>query len=459
MRGLPSTLAVLALISACAPAPPRSPPPDPAQLAADYQQRRLTQLPGLPASAQDWDRGQWLQAALQLNPALAQARTQIRIAQAAERGATQRANPEISLNAGYIHGSALELAGQASGWLYGLALDLLLPRRGERQRAIAEAQLRTRIAQITLMDAVWQLRSSLREALLALRYSDAALQASAAMLDTERTLQRATQRRVAAGDLAPSALLGVEQSLRQREQQHAELQAQARQARLDLAAAVGVPPEALATLDPRWDDWQAIDTLPSDDLPAQRQQALLTRADVLQALRDCELRELQLQDELARRWPALRLSPALSWDRDSQEYALGVGLPLPLMNRNEAAIAQAEAERESAARALLATQARVLDEMARAEARWQQARTQWLAAQQNTALAQREQQRAQRALELGASDRSALLQAQLATAAAHLQALSAARAAQQAYAQLESAYRRPLQGPELQLAPWPETAS
>lgn len=457
MRGLPIIVLVPMLLAACGHAPPRTPPPDPAQLAQDYQQRRLDHLPGLPEAPQDWDRAQWLQAALRLNPGIAQTRAQVNIALAGERSAAQRANPELNLSAGYVHGSALELAGQASGWLYGVALDLLLPRRGERQRAIAQAQLRTRIAQSALMDAVWQLRSSLREALLALRYSEDALRESAALLESEQTLLRATQLRVRAGDLAPSEVPAAEQALRQREQQHADLQLQAQQARLNLAALLGVPPAALEGIAPRWDDWQSITALPAENLSMQRQQALLTRADVLQALQQCELRELQLQDELARRWPDLRLSPALSWDRDSQEYALGLGLPLPLMNRNEGAIAQAQAEREAAAQGLLATQARVLDEMAQAETRWQQTREQWQRAEQGAALARRQQQRAQRALELGAGERSLLLHAQQATHEARLQALAAARAAQQAYAQLESAYRRPLQGPEQTLRPWPET--
>lgn len=452
-------LAVLGLISACGAAPPRNPPPDLAQLAQDYAQRRLTDLPGLPESPQDWDRAQWLQAALQRNPELAQLRTQVRIAVAGERSAAQRANPELNLSAGYIHGSALELAGQASGWLYGVALDFLLPHRGERERAIAQARLRTRIAEGALLDAIWDLRSRLRESLLTLRYSEAALQESASMLADQQTLLRATRRRVAAGDLAPSASLQAEQALHQQEQEQAQLQAQAEQARLQLAATLGVPPAALGDLQPRWDDWQAIADLPDAAPDTQRQQALLTRSDVLQALRQCELRELQLQDQLAQRWPGLRLSPAVSWDRDSQQYALGLGLPLPLMNRNEGAIAQAQAEREAAAQALLATQAQVLQEMAQAQARWQQARAQWLRAAHGAVLAQRQQQQARRAQDLGLSDRSEPLHAQLAAAAARLQVLAAAREAQQAFAQLESAYRRPLQGPEQQLAPWPETAT
>jgi hypothetical protein len=60
-----------------------------------------------------------------------------------------------------------------------------------------------------------------------------------------------------------------------------------------------------------------------------------------------------------------------------------------------------------------------------------------------------------RALASGASDRSELLAAQIASTEAHLAVLEAAYAAQLAFGALEDAYRRPLQGAE---AGWPVDA-
>ena len=131
----------------------------------DFSARRLEQLtPALPPPAQGWDRAQWLAAALQLNPQLAEERAQVTAAAAAERTAAEFANPSLDLFAEYLTSAA-----QSGAWLYGLSLDFLLRQPGERARAKQHAALETALAQSDLAESIWQVRAALREALLGAR--------------------------------------------------------------------------------------------------------------------------------------------------------------------------------------------------------------------------------------------------------------------------------------------------
>jgi hypothetical protein len=67
------------------------------------------------------------------------------------------------------------------------------------------------------------------------------------------------------------------------------------------------------------------------------------------------------------------------------------------------------------------------------------------------AIAQRQQAGEQRSLAAGAGDRSGVASAQVAGSEAQLLLLAAAFDAQSAFGSLEDAYRRPLQGSEIQL--------
>ena len=87
-------------------------------------------------------------------------------------------------------------------------------------------------------------------------------------------------------------------------------------------------------------------------------------------------------------------------------------------------------------------------QMEQAERNWPRARQAWQDAAAATVLAQQHSQAEQRALSAGASDRPTLLLAQAEAIETQLLALQAAYEAQQAFAALEDAYRRPLEGPE-----------
>jgi outer membrane protein, heavy metal efflux system len=451
-RGLLAAAAGL-LLAACAHAPPTAPLEPGATLAA-FNARTLEGLSGaLPAASAGWDRSQWLRAALQLNPQLAEQRAAVLAAAAAERSAAERPNPGMELFAEY-----LTTAAQSGAWLYGLSLEFLLRRPAERARARQQAALRAALAQSELAESIWQVRAALRQALLdavSARDETALLQSLVAereaLVDSDRV-------RVQLGDLARPQMLADELELARARQRQQQSQARAVDGVVRLAAAVGVPSTALAAGSVRWDDWAAIGALQSAASERWRTEALIARPQITHALREYDLSQIGLQREVARRWPQLRLTPAYAWGGDgvreeargaiNTESAVGVSFELPLFNQHQGPIAEAAARRAAAGEHLKAVQAQIFEQIDRAERAWPPVRQAWQETQQLATLAERQSQAEERALRAGASDRASVLASQIAATETRLSLLAAAYTAEVAYGALEDAYHRPLQGDE-----------
>ena len=453
-------LAVLlaALPAACLSTPARA-PLEPASTLQHFNARRLTAaVPQLPAPAAGWDRAQWLAAALQLNPQLAEQRAAVAAAAAAERTAAEHPNPGMELFAEYVTSAA-----QSTAWLYGLSLDFLLRRPGERERAREQAALQTALAQSDLAESIWQVRAALRQALLdtaAARDESALLQSLSAqrqaLLDNDRA-------RVRLGDLDRGQLLADELELARARQRQQQSRARSADALARLAAAVGVPVAALEAVPVRWDDWAAIGALTISTPERWRTEALIARPQIIHALREYDLAEIGLQSEVARRWPQAHLTPAYAWGGDgvrqgtltdiAHDSAAGVSFELPLFNQHQGPIGEAVARRAAAGEHLKAVQAQLFGQIDRAELAWPAARQAWQDARELAELADRQRQAEQRALAAGASERASVLAAQIGASEAQLSVLQAAYTAEVAFGALEDAYRRPLAGAESQWAP------
>jgi outer membrane protein TolC len=449
-----------ATLAACVSAPPAA-PLEPSQTLAEFSARRLDAVAGLPAPASGWDRSQWLAAALQLNPHLAEERADVAAVAAAERTAAEHPNPNMELFAEYLKSAAA-----SSAWLYGVSLDFLLRRPGERARARQQAALQTALAQSELSESIWEVRAALRQALLdvvSAREETGLLRALVAdrqaLLDTDR-------QRLRLGDMARAQLLTDELELARAQQRERQARARGVDASARLAAVVGVPAAAVSGLAVRWDDWAAIDTLSGVTPERWRTDALIARPQIIGALRAYDLAEINLQGEVAKRWPQLRVQPAYAWggngvrqdalDQIASESALGVSFELPLFNQHQGAIGEALGRRSAAGEHLKAAQAQIYEQIDRAELAWPTAQQAWAELQKLAAIAAAQQQAQQRALAAGASDRGELLAAQIAASEAQLSVLAAAYTAEVAFGALEDAYRRPLQGAESR---WPTEAA
>jgi outer membrane protein TolC len=133
-----------------------------------------------------------------------------------------------------------------------------------------------------------------------------------------------------------------------------------------------------------------------------------------------------------------------------------VSFELPLFNQHQGAIGEAVGRRTAAGEHLKAVQAQIYEQIDRAELAWPTAQQAWAQMQKLAATAAAQEQAQQRALAAGASDRSELLVAQIAATEAQLSLLEAAYTAEVAFAALEDAYRRPLEGAESR---WPTEPS
>jgi outer membrane protein TolC len=458
---LPQVVAglLLPMLAACSVAPPQA-PPDPVETARQFGARRLDGvLPDAPVAA-DWDRAQWLRAALLLNPHLQEVRAEAAAVAAGERTAAQRPNPTLNLFGDYF-----TAAGQSAAWLYGLSLEFVLQRPGERSRARRAAALQTQAAQADVAEAIWQLRSRLRQSLLdsvAARDEAPLLQA---LCDDRQALLASARLRVQAGESARGEALAAELELQSAQQRLRQAQLHGLDAKAGLAESVGVRLTALQEVQPRWDGWAQADVLaaPDQDAARWRDDALVARPELVRALREYDLAENAVQQELGRRWPQLHLSPGYAWDRGGArenqfdetlgENQLGLNLELPLFNRNEGPIGEALARRERAGRHVLAVQAQLLAQIDRAEQAWPAVLASWRSSLATEQLAARQQEAVRRAYASGAADRPALLEAEAAALESRLLELHAAYETQLAFAALEDAYRRPLEGPERELAP------
>jgi outer membrane protein, heavy metal efflux system len=449
-----------AVLSACAGSPPRA-PLEPSATLAEFNARHLEQLsPELPPPAVGWDRSQWLAAALQLNPQLAEERAEVNAVAAAERTAAQRPNPSMQLFAEYLTSAA-----QSAAWLYGLSLDFLLRQPGERARARQQASLQTALAESDLTESIWQVRAALRQALLdAVSAQDEAALLHAlvaerqALLDTDRA-------RLQVGDIARTQMLSDELELSRAQQREQQSGARSLDAVARLAAAVGVPVAALHAVPLRWPDWAQVDALQVATPERWRGEALIARPQIVHALREYDLAEVGLQSEIARRWPQLHVTPAYSWGGGgvqenslfgiSTEGGVALSFELPLLNQHQGQIGEAVARRAAAGEHLKAVQAQIFEQIDRAELAWPAAREAWDETRRAAEIAERQREAEQRALRAGASERASVVAAQVAATEAQLAVLQAAYTAEVVLGALEDAYRRPLQGSESQ---WPPSA-
>jgi outer membrane protein TolC len=399
-----------------------------------------------------------LTAALELNPHLAQERAEVAAIAAAERTAAEHPNPNMELFGEYIRTAAMSPA-----WLYGVSLDFLLRRPGERERARQQAALQTALAQSELSESIWEVRATLRQALLDV----VAGQDEVALLDSlvadRQALLDADRARLRLGDIARGQVLTDELELSRAQQRAQQTRTRRADAVARLAAAVGVPVSALEAVPVRWSDWAAIDALSALTPERWRNEALIGRPEIIGALREYDLAEINLKSEVAKRWPQVRITPAYAWggngvredalDQIANESALGVSFELPILNQHQGAIGEAVGRRAAAGEHLKAVQAQIYGQIDRAERAWPPAQQAWQETQKLAALAEEQQRADERAVQLGARDRGEALSAQIAAAETRLAMLEAAYAAQLAFAAMEDAYRRPLQGSEIQWSP------
>jgi cobalt-zinc-cadmium efflux system outer membrane protein len=431
-------------------------PIDPAHTADEFAARTLTDMPLrdtlmrlMPQTVtawppRQWDRAELLAVALIQNPHLAVARAQVTAAQAHEITVTLPPNPDLTLQSEYARNDA-------HPWLYGIDVNWLLRSSQRRRLESRIAGLDTSNARLQLMEQAWAVRSALAASLSdweSGRRRMILLQRLAGAQDRLVALQK---NRIDAGEDAPSEILPMEQARLQIEQEEADLRVQIDGAQATAAKALGLPPQALDGVEFEWTDWGEPPPMEETTQRETREQALLSRADLGQAIGEYAAAESRLQLSVARQYPQFVLSPGYYWDHGIAKFPFDVGFALPF-DGNKGEIAEARAGRELAAQRMLALQSTIYGEIVAAERAEHIARASTDVAERQLQSARHLKQSTDLELRLGAADGEAQVAAEITTLRAELEVLQMRALLQDSRNTLEDVLHAPLSGPELALA-------
>lgn len=175
-----------------------------------------------------------------------------------------------------------------------------------------------------------------------------------------------------------------------------------------------------------------------------RQQALLSRPDILSVLAEYAASQSALQLEVVRQYPDLHLGPGYTWDAGARKWSLGLSLTLPVFNQNQGPLAEAKARRLQAMANFNSTQARVIGEIDAALTGYQFVKTRLATADALLAEQNKQIQNMKASFKAGATDKVALLGTQLEMSKIELARIDALAKTQQALGALEDAVQRPL---------------
>jgi cobalt-zinc-cadmium efflux system outer membrane protein len=385
-----------------------------------------------------WTAADLTSAALAIHPDLDVARADLRAAQAAIRQAAERPNPTVSAGLERKSGS-----GDVSPWVTSLVLDLPLETAGKRGARVRQAEALTAEAAANVDQAIWNVRSGVGRALTDVARSDAsrALRQREAALRDEIVAIYA--RRLEVGESATPEVARARAELRAANASVLADEGKLATSRDRLAAAIGIPRQALpADVD--------LASLASASAPIERddaklqQLALTARPDVLAAVARYDAADAALRLEVKNQYPDVHLSPGLGWDQGAFKWTIGAAAELPLFNRHEGAIARAEAERARAAAQLLALQARVLADLQLARTAERNARARLEAATRVLASRETLLAAARKQFDAGEIDRLTLRLQELESAAAAIDREDARYDVAAAMVELEAAVEQDL---------------
>lgn len=397
-----------------------------------------------PQAAEAWPPSRWnpqslTLAAFYFNPALEAARARLATAEAATTTAAQRPNPTLQLP----FQRTLNPKNGDSPWTLGIALDIPIETAGKRSARISEATHLSGAARFQVANTAWGVRSQLRTQLLNLWLAREKAERLGQQLTLDQRTTAMLEHRQTAGDA--SAWEVNQQRLAVMEARTNLLTAQrdAAAARVQVATVLGLRASALDNIELDLTEYAgAYPAIPADTL---RVQALLNRADVQAGVEQYEASQAALQSEIAKQYPDIHLGPGYTFDQGARKTGFDfAGLLLPIFNRNEGPIAQARARRLEAQAHLQQLQAQAFGETDGAIAAYQA--TQDIVQQSKAQLAAQSRQlaAAQRAFEIGQSDRLTLTLAEKSALTAQLALTDATFQMQQAVGRMEDAMQRPL---------------
>jgi len=387
-----------------------------------------------------WNIDRLTLAAIYYHPDLALARAQAETADAATMTAAQRLNPSITVTPTWIR----NLATAAVPWIAASAINIPIETAGKRGFRIDKTEHLTDAARLRIADAAWLARGRLRLAML----EAYAAQAAERLLQRQLTIQQAMTERLeqqlSVGEITHLEVIRSHLALNQLQLNVSATRKRGAESRVMLAAATGVPVDALTGIEL---DFTALSKPPElDSIPIQnlKEIALRQRPDVLAALADYAAAQSALQLEIANQYPNIQANPGYAWEMGEHRWALGATLQLPILHQNQGPIAEAEAKRHELAVRFEALQMRILGDIDRAHAGLTAVHAKWLDAEKQMRLQQENLQSAQALFQAGETDPLALLGAELEGAVAERARLDVLVETQQTLNVLEDTLRYPI---------------
>jgi outer membrane protein, heavy metal efflux system len=388
-----------------------------------------------------WSFAQLTLAADYYNDDLAVARAGLEAAEAAVITAGARPNPTLALSPSYD----TDAESGISPWTLGFTLDIPIETAGKRGYRIAAARHLANAARLQVASAAWQVRSRLRDSLVQRQAAERRVRVLSRELAAANQAARLLAHRLRVGEASATELALVRIAADKSALQLQEARDQAGRTQLAVAAALGVPPNALDGIRMTL---AGLDAFPSPTQAApSRQQALLDRPDILAALAHYQASDAALRLEIARQYPDLDLGPGFSHGytvRDlDNSLTLGVSLTLPLFNSHRGPIAEAEARRREAAARFNAVQADAAAQVDAALGGYEAALEKLDSANRLLAEEHRRMSSVQTRFDAGEIDRLTLVQTQSELAPGELARLQSFEEAQRALGALEDSMQRP----------------
>lgn len=279
-----------------------------------------------------------------------------------------------------------------------MGFSLPIETAGKRRFRITEAQRLADVARWNLATAAWTVRAKVRGALV--EYLIA--QRSLGLLQNEervRTEQvKMLEQRLAVGMIprpeVDSARIQQTQTLL------AVRTAEGRQdqARVSLAAAIGVPVAALNNVQVAWPEFDDLPSVASLTPSQIQEDAVLNRIDIHQALAQYAAADAALRLEAARQYPNLDLGSSWAYEEGAHLFSLDAGSILPIRNQNQGPIAEAKARREEIAANFVSVQTAGIAASERALANYKSALSEMAQARQLLWQSRAQEQATQKAL-------------------------------------------------------------
>jgi len=385
--------------------------------------------------ARHWDLNALTFVAFYYQPSLAEARAQLASVRAAEITAGERPNPSVSLTPTYDTTTS-------PPWIPGVSFDVPIETAGKRGKRIAQAVFASEAAKWDFVSTEWQVRSKVRSALLNIRNArdEEALLARAQV--AQSNVVRLLQGQLNAGGVAGFEVTQARVAAETTQLSRQDALGRYRQARAQLAAAIGLPAQALDGVE---FDFGALEKLPADlTAPEIRHAAVLHRADIRSALASYAASQSALQLEIARQYPDVHLSPGYELDQTDNKWSLGLTVDLPVLNQNQGAIAEARAKRAQAAAHFLTVQANAISEIDSALIGYEAALQKSAIAKNLLADLQKQLDSVRAQARLGEADALTLANAEASYCTGAQNQLDALAKAQEALGALEDATQSPL---------------